>query len=124
MDTTTVDYAITKLNEAFAAIQPTAIELGTEYINYTVFKAVLLPIITTVLCVVFIFVGLRLYGERQKAKNNEHRSARGEEVKFEIGASVSVVIAVVLGAVTVGALWNMTLALYNPLMFTIDKLAK
>ena len=38
MDKETIDYGIEKLNEAFIAIKPDAIDLGQEYLDFFVFR--------------------------------------------------------------------------------------
>ncbi len=114
MDSTTVDYAIAKLNEAFAAIQPTAVDLGSQYIDYVVFKAVLTALALVILWPIALFV---LYWSIKRMGEQE------EEWLYPV-VLVSAFGVVICTIATPVNLYKMALALYSPLMFTIEKLAK
>ena len=114
MDSTTVDYAINKLNEAFAAIQPTAVDLGSQYIDYIVFKAVLTALSLVILWPIAVFI---LYWGLKKMRDKE------EEWLIPV-LMVSGAGTLICTIATPINLYKMALALYSPLMYTIEKLAK
>ena len=114
MDSTTVDYAIAKLNEAFAAIQPIAVDLGSQYIDYIVFKVVLTAL---GLVILWPIAGFILYWAIRKMNDHE------EEWLIPV-ILVSAIGTVLCTIATPINLYRMALALYSPLMFTIEQLAK
>ncbi len=114
MDTTTVDYAIAKLNEAFAAIQPTAVELGQQYIDFIVMKTIMDGAIwitvTLSICIVALWLACKHWDENEALA-----------MPCAVIGGFAGVFAVIAIPVSV---YNIALVLYDPLMFIIDKLAK
>ena len=115
MDTTTVNYAIAKLNEAFQAIKPTAVELGSEYIEYIVLKATLTPIFTGIVFV--IALGLLITSIIRVVK---YDGGDGAFAMMVVGG----VASIFSGVITIVDSYYAILANIYPLMYTIEQLAK
>lgn len=111
MDTTTVNYAIEKLNEAFQAIKPTAVELGSEYIGYTVLKITIYPFLWGF----FLLLATWLVVISFKDGNEDIG-----ELYFGLGFPFGI-ISLVGFLIT---LYSAILANAYPLMYTIEQLAK
>ena len=114
IDTTTIKYAMSKLESTFNVIAPHAVDLSEKYIKYVVTKEVvsfLLIIIVTIffMCLTKIFLKLR----------NEH-GYNG----YEIGLIFTTIISVIGIISTFISLYYASLALINPEMYVIHQLIK
>ena len=118
MDTTTVNYAIEKLNEAFQHIKPTAIELGSEFVGYTVLKVTVAAGLIVLFFTVLIFVAL--YFLRKGLKCERHLAREECFTASAIAGSVGFITALFGTEVVYDAI----LANNFPLMYTIEQLAK
>ena len=125
MDSTMVDYAIGKLNDAFTQIAPSAINLGNEFISYTVFKAVVLAITLPLIAGILAYISFRLLSEvRAIIKEKGNRYTNNEEVPYAFGGFIIGGVGLVLTIVSFDAIYNGILAAAYPLMFTLESLTK
>lgn len=125
MDSTTVNYAIEKLNEAFTKIAPTAVNLGEEFIAYTVFKAVISAIILPLLAITLGYIAFLLASKALEiVKENGERYRADQEAIPGVGAALTGAVAIVAAALSVGAIYDGILAVAYPLMYTIESLVK
>lgn len=129
MNKETIDYALTKLNEAFQAIKPDAIELGSEYVNYMVLKAVLGAVFPFIIGVILVVVSLLMLSRYQKiiAHNSEYYKKLYDNDSEVVAGAISGicgVIGILLSAVGIINSFTAVLALNYPLMYTIEQLTK
>ena len=114
MDKQTIDYAIEKLNGAYAAIKPDAVELGQDMIEYMVFKTTVLAIAFSLL---FLFCFIPFIISMYNLVTTD------EEAWIPVG------VVTVLGSFATGfglavAAHRTILAHMYPLMWTIEQLSK
>lgn len=118
MDSTMVNFAIEKLNEAFQAIKPTAMELGSEYVEYVVYKATMWPFLWGIMFLVCLAGGGIIFflATRKEPLLDDDFSA-GFLLLFICGtvASVLFLFLTIPHAIFANA---------YPLMYTIEQLAK
>lgn len=115
MDTTTVNYAIEKLNEAFQHIRPTAIELGSEYVGYVVMKATVSALITIIILIVASMILRKIFAWYDKISD--------PAVEIMLPAFATLFYMFPLG-VTIAHIYRAIIANAYPLMYTIEQLTK
>ena len=123
MDTTLVDYAITKLNEAFTKIAPTAVNLGEDFISYTVLKAVLTAALLLGIGLLVLYIAYWGFRAGQAiVSENGKRYGRDEEVSYYFVAAVGGLIALIVLGLSIEAIYKAILAVAYPLMYTLERL--
>lgn len=114
MNKETVDYALQRLNEAFQSIKPDALELGSEYVNYVVWKATVEAALLMILLLLMIPIVLFFIWKKKKDSYGE----------WEIGIVISSVLMLFLSITVMIASYSAILADKFPLMYTIESLIK
>ncbi|HDY68779.1 hypothetical protein LCGC14_1683240 [marine sediment metagenome] len=123
MNKETIDYAIEKLNIAFQAIKPDAIELGSEYIDYIVFQTMLSPIFSCIVFICLLLITMKCFKmEKEIEIENGQRYKESDEIIYAIIGRICGIIAFISIIVTFLTLYNAILASMYPLMYTIEKL--
>ena len=112
MDKQTIDYAMNKLTEKFNQIKPDAMELGQEYIDYSVFKATIPAIGLPVLCIILAIICRYAWFKLDKNDN------------WTPVCVLSGIIALVTAGMSPVVIYEAMLANSYPLMWTIEQLIK
>jgi len=129
MNKETIDYALSKLNEAFQNIKPDAIELGSEYVDYMVFKAIfsaaLLFTMCTILLVTTLLILLRLSKIlKYETPYYEKLYSRDADVKYSIIGIIIGFFGLIFLVIFIGSLYDAVVAYNYPVMYTIEQLIK
>ncbi len=125
MDSTMVDYAIGKLNDAFTQIAPTAVNLGNEFIAYTVFKAVVSAITLPLVTALLVYTAFRLLSEMAAIlKERGAKYNADQEILYGSGGLITGSVAFFFAIISLVAIYDGILAVAYPLMFTLESLAK
>ncbi len=123
MDSTTVDYAIGKLNEAFEKIAPTAIDLGEQYIGYVVLMLTVKVIAGLVLGIALVAIGALLIKkgiESDRANPSEDEPGLIPEL---VGVALVIFSFFALGISLLHLPMTIVANIY-PLMYAIEHLVK
>ena len=113
MDTTTVNYAIEKLNEAFLAIKPAAVELGSEYVGYMILRATIEPFFWLIAAFIALFLGRWAWSKHENYDDN-----------WDLLGIIGYGAASFFAGAFINATYIAILANTYPLMYTIEQLAK
>ncbi len=122
MDSTMVDYAINKLNEAFEKVAPTAVDLGEQYVGYVVLMLTVKTLFAFILGAIAILVGLLVIRRGLKI-NAPHPSSDDGMATFIGGTLLFIAGGFVFG---VSAFYIPVIIVANtyPLMYAIEHLLK
>jgi hypothetical protein len=116
LDTTTVNYALDKMADAYKAILPTGGQISEKYVTYVVTSEVLeacAALVLLVVCSVLTYVAVRLIS---KAKSE------GAEIAGVIMAAIGGLGVIVAGLDSICKGKQAALAITNPEMFTVGHL--
>ena len=123
MDSTTVDYAIGKLNKAFEKIAPMAIDLGEQYIGYVVLMLTVKVIAGLVLGIVLVVIGALLIKKGiELDRANPNKDEPG--IIPELAGSLLAILGFFALGISLLHLPITIVANIYPLMYTIEHLVK
>jgi len=119
IDTTTINYAMEKLNGVFEKVAPAAVDLSEKYVRFVVTRECITPVIGLVLLVVTAIVFKRYYSVEKFDSDNESEMIPQMLLLIFSGAAI-------LGGtiITLSSCSDAILAILNPEMFTIHQLIK
>lgn len=122
MDTTTINFALGKMESAFAKVAPTITQITEKYIHYVVTKQILQLIIFVIILIAGIVLTRMSFKFCKILNNGEYNY--NEKDTYEVKAIITgmfggiTLIVGIIGFMING--YSSALAITNPEMFTIE----
>jgi hypothetical protein len=120
MDTSTINFAIEKLNQSFIEVAPTLKYAGEELVRYTVGKT----IIDTVFCIILTVVGILFTYKFTKMyldKKYQGRFFDDSKTLILISTIFLYVVTFAFSLITIVDIYNLCLCCINPVLFTLER---
>ena len=120
MDTSTINFAIEKLNQSFTKVAPTLKNAGEELVRYTVGKT----IIDTVFCIILTVVGILFTYKFTKMcldKKYQGRFSDDSKILILISTILLYVVTFAFSLLTIVDIYNLCLCCINPVLFTLER---
>jgi len=113
MDTSTINFAIEKLNQSFIEVAPTLKYAGEELVRYTVGKT----IIETVIFIILTVVGILFTYKFTKMCSD----TKYQETFILMPTIFLYVVTFTFSLITIVDIYNLCLCCINPVLFTLER---
>jgi hypothetical protein len=118
MDTSTINFAIEKLNQSFIEVAPTLKYAGEELVRYTVGKT----IIDTVICIILTVVGILFtYKFTKMCFDEKYQDMFGPKTFILLPTIILYVATLFFSIITIVDIYNLCLCCINPVLFTLER---
>jgi hypothetical protein len=119
MDTSTINFAIEKLNQSFTKVAPTLKYAGEELVRYTVGKT----IIDTVICIILTVVGILFtYKFTKMCLDEKYQDMYSDPKTFILIPTIILYVAtLIFSLITIVDIYNLCLCCINPVLFTLEE---
>lgn len=119
MDTSTINFAIEKLNQSFTKVAPTLKYAGEELVRYTVGKNIIEAVIFITLTVVGI---LFTYKFTKMCLDKKYQDEYFDPKPFILLPTIFLYVAtLIFSLITIVDIYNLCLCCINPVLFTLER---
>lgn len=119
MDTSTINFAIEKLNQSFTKAAPTLKYAGEELVRYTVGKNIIEAVIFIILTVVGI---LFTYKFTKMCLDKKYQDKYFDPNPFILIPTIFLyVVTLIFSLITIVDIYNLCLCCINPVLFTLER---
>jgi heme/copper-type cytochrome/quinol oxidase subunit 2 len=120
MDTSTINFAIEKLNQSFIEVAPTLKYAGEELVRYTVGKTIIETVIFIILTVVGILFTYK-FTKMCLDKKYQGRFFDDSKILILISTIFLYVVTFAFSLITIVDIYNLCLCCINPVLFTLER---